>query len=259
MRLRGVLITASVLFFIACSSRPNEQATPPQETTEQQTAKSEQSAQVEQPVRPKQPTTKASSVRKKAPVQRSARPVADSQAEAVQPVAVTQTVVVPVGTNLTVRLARELSSKQSRVGDVFTATLAQPVQIGDQTVIPEGATVSGKVTDAAPLGRFKGGAVLKLALHSITLNGNEHSIHTSTFSQEAKGKGKRTAGMIGGGAGLGALIGGLTGGGKGAAIGAVAGAGAGTAGSALTGNKDIVLPAESVVAFELQQSLEIQP
>lgn len=106
--------------------------------------------------------------------------------------------------------------------------------MGDQTIIPEGTTVSGKVTEAAPLGRFKGGAVLKLALHSITLQGNEHPIRTSTFSQEAKGKGKRTAGMIGGGAGVGALIGGLAGGGKGAAIGAIAGAGAGTAGSVLT-------------------------
>ena len=261
MRLRGVLITASVfltLFFIACSSKPNEQATPPPQTAEQQTAQAEPPVQVGQPVEAKQPATKPAPVRKRAPV-RSARPAADSQAQAVEPVAVPQTIVLPVGTNLTVRLAQELSSKQSRVGDVFTATLAQPVQVGDRTVIPQGASVSGKVTDAAPLGRFKGGAVLKLALHSITLNGNERPIQTSTFSQEAKGKGKRTAAMIGGGAGLGALIGGLTGGGKGAAIGAVAGAGAGTAGSALTGNKDIVLPAESVVAFELQQPLEIQP
>jgi hypothetical protein len=156
-------------------------------------------------------------------------------------------------------LAQELSSKQSNPGDIFSATVAQPIQVGDQTVIPTGTSVTGKVTEAAPLGRFKGGAVLKLALQSITLNGNERSIQTSSFSQAAKGKGKRTATMIAGGAGVGALIGGLAGGGKGAAIGALAGAGAGTAGSALTRNKDIVLPAESVIAFELQQAIEIQP
>jgi hypothetical protein len=57
---------------------------------------------------------------------------------------------------------------------------------------------------------------------------------------------------------LGALIGGLAGGGKGAAIGALAGAGAGTAGTAYTGNKDIVLPAESAVSFKLEQPLEIK-
>jgi len=64
--------------------------------------------------------------------------------------------------------------------------------------------------------------------------------------------------MVGGGAGLGALIGGMAGGGKGAAIGALAGAGAGTAGSAFTGNKDIVLPAESAVSFKLEQSLVVK-
>ena len=52
------------------------------------------------------------------------------------------------------------------------------------------------------------------------------------------------------GAALGGLIGGLAGGGKGAAIGLAAGAGAGAGGSALTGNKDIVLPAESDLTVE---------
>jgi hypothetical protein len=37
-----------------------------------------------------------------------------------------------------------------------------------------------------------------------------------------------------------------------------AGAGAGAGGSALTGNKDIVLPAESNITFELSQALELR-
>ena len=57
--------------------------------------------------------------------------------------------------------------------------------------------------------------------------------------------------MAGGGAALGGLIGGLAGGGKGAAIGLAAGGGAGAGGAAFTGNKDIVLPAESALSFEL--------
>jgi hypothetical protein len=64
--------------------------------------------------------------------------------------------------------------------------------------------------------------------------------------------------MIGGGAGGGALIGGLAGGGKGALIGAALGAGAGTAGSAYTGEKEIVLPAESALSFKLTEPVTIK-
>ncbi len=166
--------------------------------------------------------------------------------------------VVPAGTVLTVRLGEALSSKRSLAGQTFNATLAQPVDVGGKTVIPAGASASGVVVNAKPLGRFKGGASLQITLTSITVNGSVRTIETSSLVRSEKGKGKRTATMIGGGAGVGALIGGLAGGGKGAAIGAIAGAGAGTAGSAFTGNKDIVLPAESAVSFKLEQPLEVK-
>jgi hypothetical protein len=131
--------------------------------------------------------------------------------------------------------------------------------VDGKTAIPSGTAVSGTVTDAKPLGRFAGGASLSLKLDSINLNGTERAIQTAAVTQTEKGKGKRTAVMAGGGAALGALIGGLAGGGKGAAIGAVAGGGAGTGGAAFTGNKDIVLPAESALSFTLSQPIEIQP
>jgi hypothetical protein len=167
-------------------------------------------------------------------------------------------VVVPAGTTLTVRLGEALGSKISSSGQSFTATLVSPLAVAGETVIPSGAEARGTVTDAKPLGRFKGGAVLQIKLNSIKVNGVERSIETSAITRAGKGKGKRTAVLTGGGAGLGAIIGGLAGGGKGAAIGALAGAGAGGAGSAFTGNKDLVLPAESAVSFKLEAPLELK-
>ena len=87
---------------------------------------------------------------------------------------------------------------------------------------------------------------LRLVLETVTIDEDSYDVQTSSVSRYQKGKGKRTATLIGGGAGGGALIGGLAGGGKGALIGAALGAGAGTAGAAYTGEKEIVLPAESM-------------
>jgi len=167
-------------------------------------------------------------------------------------------IVVPSGTALTVRLAQSVGSKISQAGQSFSGSVADAVVIGGSTAIPAGAKVSGTVVDAKPLGRFAGGASLTLRLNSVDIHGTAQAIKTSAVAQTEKGKGKRTAVLAGGGAAVGALIGGLAGGGKGAGIGALAGGGAGTGGAAFTGNKDIVLPAESALTFTLSQPLEIQ-
>ncbi len=169
-----------------------------------------------------------------------------------------QPVVVPAGTTLTVRLGQSVGSKISSPGDSFSATLASAVTVDGNTVIPAGASARGTVVDAKPLGRFKGGALLELRLTTVTVNGAEQRIETSAVNRTEKGKGKRTAVVAGGGTALGAIIGGLAGGGKGAAIGAVAGAGAGAGGAAFTGNKEIVLPAESALSFRLKSPLEVK-
>ncbi len=79
-------------------------------------------------------------------------------------------------------------------------------------------------------------------------------METNVYEKNSPGRGKRTAGFVGGGAGLGALIGGIAGHGKGALIGGLAGAGAGTAAGAYTGSRDVVIPAESRITFRLAQS-----
>lgn len=166
-------------------------------------------------------------------------------------------VVIPAGTVLTVRLQDAVGSKASNDGDRFHATLAKSISVDEKTVAPVGSTVSGVITEAHAAGRFKGGATLDMVADTITIHGTTYRIRTTVVTQQTKGKGKRTAGMVGGGAGGGALIGALAGGGKGAAIGALVGAGAGTAGAGFTGNRDITLPAETALSFKMSTPLTL--
>jgi hypothetical protein len=69
---------------------------------------------------------------------------------------------------------------------------------------------------------------------------------------------KRTATMVGGGALAGAIIGAIAGGGKGAAIGAAVGGAAGAGAQVLTRGKEVKVPAETVLTFQLDSDLQLQ-
>jgi hypothetical protein len=167
--------------------------------------------------------------------------------------------VVPAETVISVVLDQAVGSKISTSGQAFSATVQAPIEVDGRVAIPKGARASGIVKDAKPAGRFKGGAVLSLTLTSVSVKNEEYNIHTTAPSETSKGKGKRTAAMVGGGAGGGALIGGLAGGGKGALIGGLIGAAAGTGGAGLTGKRDITLAPETPLTFKLVEALEIKP
>jgi BON domain len=167
--------------------------------------------------------------------------------------------VVPAGTDLVITLSQSLGSKTSQSGQTFLATVARPVTVGDQTAIPKGSSVTGTVITAKEKGKIKGEGQLSLTLRSITINRQTYQIQTGVLDSTIKGKGKRTAATAGGGAAGGALIGGIAGGGKGAGIGALVGAAGGFVGGAFTGNKQIELPAETVLTFGLSAPLTLPP
>ncbi len=166
--------------------------------------------------------------------------------------------VVPADTVIAVVLDQTLSSKTSKSGDRFSATVESPIEVEGKVAIPKGARAEGIVNEAKAAGRFKGASALSLTLTSVTVNGKDHEIQTSAATMSRKGKGKRTAAMVGGGAAGGAAIGAVAGGGKGAAIGALIGAAAGTGGAGLTGNRDITLAAETALDFKLLQPISIK-
>jgi hypothetical protein len=194
-----------------------------------------------------------------APVPASPAPAATTPAPSVTPAEAPPPVVVPAGTDLSVKLKDSLGSKLNSPGDSFRATLASDLRVNGDTVISAGAAIRGRVIDAKALGKLKGAALLEIKLTSITVNGTDQPISSSTITRTLKGKGKRTAVVAGGGTAFGAIVGGLAGGGKGAAIGAVAGGGAGTAGAAYTGNDEIVLPIGAALSFKLKSPLTVNP
>ena len=184
-----------------------------------------------------------------APVQQAitAAPVLGNAPPPPAPVRLT----VPAGSSVTVRLNGGLSASRNDVGDRFSGVLERPLVYHGTTIFASGTAVSGEVVAAKGKGRFKGAGDLGIELTAI---GRER-VSTSEYEKVGKGRGKRTAGFIGGGGGLGAIIGGIAGGVKGALIGGLAGAGAGTAAGAYTGNRDVVIPSESVITFRLRSSL----
>lgn len=246
----AVIVAASVLAFSGCKSS-TQQGTSQQGDTQPSDAQSN-------PTAPSSAPTAAAPSSKPAPTAQQG-PYSQPAQSRPAPQAATESIVLPAGTSIRVRIDQDLGSKISQPGDSFTATVADDVVIDGKTAIARGARADGAVIDAKPLGKFKGGAELVVKLERVTTSYGSYPVSTSSVERAESGKGKRTAVFAGGGAGLGALIGGLAGGGKGAAIGALAGAGAGTAGGAMTGNKQIILPAETLLTFKLEQPVHIQP
>ena len=165
------------------------------------------------------------------------------------------------GTTLPIRINQHISVKTSRAGDRFTGEMVRDIAAegSDRVAIPRGTPVSGVIDAAHRRGHFKGRSILELRLTSMEMNGQRYRLDTSDNVRTKKGKGKRSAAFIGGGAGLGMLVGGLASGGVGLLVGGLAGAGAGTAIGGLTGNRDIEIPSESVVNFRLADDLVVRP
>ncbi len=156
------------------------------------------------------------------------------------------------GTSIVVRTINTLSTKTSKAGDRFEATLEQPLVAGDYTIAPKGTSVFGEVTMSDPSGKLKGSSTLGLRLTAIAMpNGDRIPIQTQTDNKTSQGTGKKTAAKVGIGAGIGALIGAIAGGGKGAAIGAGAGGAAGGGYAYATGGNPAVIASETVLTFQL--------
>jgi len=158
--------------------------------------------------------------------------------------------VIPVGTELQVRVNENLTSETAQPGDQFTASLVNSIEDENGKIIfGRGAYISGRVISAKPSGRLSDSGELVLSINNIRSGSQSANVTVGPFTVKGDSHTGSNVGKIGGGAALGAIIGGIAGGGKGAAIGAGAGTAAGTGAAAATGKKNAKVDSETVLRF----------
>jgi len=172
-------------------------------------------------------------------------------------------VVIPMGTQISVRTDNAIDSAQDASGKLYPGRIQQDIVDGTGAVaIPAGTAVQLQLVDASQNGSSQG-KELALDLYSVDLNGRTYRVDTSSVTEGKSGSGigmnRKTAEYAGGGAALGALLGAAFGGGRGAGIGALAGVGGGALTQLLTHGKQVKVPAETILNFQLVQTLVLHP
>ncbi len=168
-----------------------------------------------------------------------------------------KTVEIPAGTTVSIRMIDSVDSEINHSGEIFHASLDAPIVVDNEVVVPAGTDVYVKLVEVRSAGRISGQSELKLELVRMQFQGKSYVLSSSDYELKGTSRGKRTAAMTAGGAGIGAAIGAIAGGGKGAAIGAGVGAATGAGATMATKGKQIKIPSETKLDFRLEQPVEV--
>ena len=96
---------------------------------------------------------------------------------------------VPVGTSFEVVTSAPVSTKTMHVGELFSATLNQPITVGGDTVIPAGSEVLGQVTYSEDAGRVGKNAIMEIKFTGVkTPNGRKISMMGKIVTKDGSGK-----------------------------------------------------------------------
>jgi hypothetical protein len=92
---------------------------------------------------------------------------------------------IPEGTSLTVRLTQPISSASARPGDSLDCSLDDPIIVDDQTLIPRGSPIKGRVLDAKASSGANDPGYLRIALASVEVRGNILPVESSSIFSKA--------------------------------------------------------------------------
>lgn len=170
--------------------------------------------------------------------------------------------VLPAGTQLVILTNEAIDSKTASSNQLFSAQVDQDViDSSNELIVPKGSPAQ-LIIRTVSSGGVTGSSEITLDVQSITVNGRRYNVTTTDLKQKGRsglGANKRTAEMVGGGAVIGTIIGAIVGHGKGAAIGAAAGAAGGAGAQVLTKGTQVIIPAETVLKFSLDQAVTLAP
>ena len=177
--------------------------------------------------------------------------------EPAKPAPLPQPIVVPAGTQLSVGLSSDLSTKTARVGDQVDARLVSDLIIDGRRAVPAGSPVRGAVTEVVS-GSNKVGGVPTLALRFDRVeldSGATIAINGHAVQQGQSDTGKDTAKIVGGAA-AGAIIGHQVDDDKGKIIGGLLGGAAGAVAAKKTGG-EVSMPAGTVILVAVEAPFEV--
>jgi hypothetical protein len=197
-----------------------------------------------------------------APMQEPASPVVEQPAPAPAPQPPPpppqpRHVTIPSGSTMSIQMIDSIDSSVNQAGEIFHASLDAPLVVDNEVVVPRGADVYVRLVSSSQAGRMTGKSELHLELIKLEFRGQSYSLVSSTYSLAGSSRGKGTAEKVGGGAILGTLLGAIAGGGKGAAIGAGVGAAGGGVWQASTKGKEVRIPSETKLDFQLDQPVTV--
>ena len=184
----------------------------------------------------------------------TSKPVAKAPAPAPTPAAAPPPppVTVPAGTQVSVRLNSDYSTKTAALGQAVNAELASDLVVGGRVVARAGAPISGTITEVTS-GSSKIGAVPALKIDFTQLVATDGRTLPVAIRINQKGqseKGRDTAKIVGGTA-AGAIIGHQVNDDKGKVIGGIIGGAAGAIGAKKTGT-EVELAAGTVLAANVR-------
>lgn len=183
------------------------------------------------------------------------------------------TLTVPSGTIFNCKLSQTLSTASNTQGQLFAATLIEPLIVNGNQIVPAGATIRGRIASLSRPGRIKGVGEMLLVPETLAFpNGQTFTIDAVLLhmigapgarianpegvvrGRAGKLRDLKEVGIgIGGGGLLGTMIGGL----HGAFVGGMIGGTAGLVDSFRRRGPDLTLPRGTELKFELNRQLVV--